>query len=99
MDMCNTSVDNVNRRAIRDLIRGVKRSYCICGDLYKHHAILELANQIAVVGGGATAHDVRQRGRCHNCGVKGNNTYQIIWRGNSGVALDGAGVRLTKDAD
>ena len=29
MDMSNTSVDNVNRRAIRDLIRGVKRGHCV----------------------------------------------------------------------
>jgi hypothetical protein len=44
---------------------------------------------------------VRQRARCHNCGVKGNNTYQIVYTGNSSsrrlrlldVAMDGAGVR------
>ena len=34
-----------------------------------------------------------QRARCHNCGVKGNNTYQIVYTGNSDVAMDGAGVR------
>ena len=39
---------------------------------------------------------VRQRARCHSCGVKGNNTYKIVWRGNSGVALNGAGVRPAK---
>ena len=39
-----------------------------------------------------TAHEVRQRARCHNCGVKGNNTYQIVYAGNSDVAMDGAGV-------
>ena len=33
--------------------------------------------------------------RCHNCGVKGNNTYQIVYTGNSDVAMDGAGVRLS----
>ena len=27
-----------------------------------------------------TAHEVRQRARCNNCGVKGNNTYQIVYR-------------------
>jgi len=59
------------------------------------------------------AHEVRQRARCHNCGVKGNNTYQIVYTGNSGgqslvtsdlgrlglldVAMDGAGVRSAKD--
>jgi hypothetical protein len=55
--------------------------------------MLEVANLIAVVGGDATAHEVRQRARCHNCGVKGNNTYQIVYTGNSGIAMDGAGVR------
>ena len=39
-----------------------------------------------------TAHEVRQRARCNNCGVKGNNTYQIVYTGNSDVAMDGAGV-------
>jgi len=55
--------------------------------------MLEVANLIAVVGGDTTAHEVRQRARCHNCGVKGNNTYQIVYTGNSDVAIDGAGVR------
>ena len=64
-----------------------------CG-LYKHHTLLEVANLIAVVGGDTTAHEVRQRARCHNCGVKGNNTYQMVYTGNSGIAMDGAGVRL-----
>ena len=40
-----------------------------------------------------TAHEVRQRARCHSCGVKGNNTYQIVYTGNSDLAMDGAGVR------
>ena len=35
---------------------------------------------------------MRQRARCHNSGVKGNNTYQIIYTGKSDVAMDGAGV-------
>jgi len=47
------------------------------------------------------AHEVRQRARFHNCGVKGNNTYQIVYTGNSSsrrlrlfnVAMDGAGVK------
>ena len=39
-----------------------------------------------------TAHEVRQRARCHNFGMKGNNTYQIVYMGNSDVAMDGAGV-------
>ena len=63
-----------------------------CG-LYKHHTLLEVANLIAVVGGDTTAHEVRQRARCHNCGVKGNTTYQIVYTGNSDVAMGGAGLR------
>ena len=55
--------------------------------------MLEVANLIAVVGGDITAHEVRQRARCHNCGVKGNNTYQIVYTGNSDLAMDGAGVK------
>ena len=58
--------------------------------------MLEIANLIAVVGGDTTAHEVRQRARCHNCGVKGNNTYQIVYTGNSDVAMDGAEVRSDK---
>jgi len=54
--------------------------------------MLEVANLIAVVGGDTTAHEVRQRARCVNCGVKGNNTYQIVYRGASGLAADGAGI-------
>ena len=42
---------------------------------------------------GRAAHEVRQRARCHNFGVKGNNTYQIVYTGNSDIAMDGAGVR------
>jgi hypothetical protein len=64
-----------------------------CG-LCKHHTLLELAHLIAVVGGDTTAHEVRQRARCNNCGVKGNNTYQIFYSGNSDVAMDGAGVKV-----
>ena len=52
--------------------------------------MLEVANLIAVVGGDTTAHEVRQRARCHNCGVKGNNTYQIVYAGNSDLTMDGA---------
>jgi hypothetical protein len=59
-----------------------------------HHTMLEVANLIAVVGGDTTAHEVRQRARCNNCGVKGNNTYQIVYTGNSGIAMDGAGVMM-----
>ena len=49
--------------------------------------MLEVANLIAVVGGDTTAHEIRQRARCHNCGVKGNNTYQIVYTGNSDIAI------------
>ena len=56
--------------------------------------MLEVANLILVVGPNATAHDVRQKFRCYKCKAKDNNTYQIVWRGNSDVALDGAGLRL-----
>ena len=46
-----------------------------------------------------TAHEVRQRARCHNCGVKGNNPYQIVYTGNSGIAMDGAGVKVANPQD
>ena len=62
-----------------------------------HHTMLEVANLIAVVGGDTTAHEVRQRVRCRNCGVKGNNTYQIVYTGSSDVAMDGAGVRREQE--
>ena len=52
--------------------------------------MLEVANLIVVVGENATAHDVGQRYSCPKCKAKGNNTYQIVGRGNSDVALDGA---------
>ena len=51
-------------------------------------------NPIAIVGGDTTAHEVRQRARCQKCGVKGNNTYQIVYTGNSDVAMDGCGVMM-----
>ena len=54
--------------------------------------MLEVANLIAVVGGDTTAHEVRQRARCHNCGVKDNNTYQIVYTGNSDIEMDKGGV-------
>ena len=56
--------------------------------------MLEVANLIAVVGGDTTAHEVRQRARCHNCGVKGNNTYKIVLKGASGVVMDGACIAM-----
>ena len=35
-----------------------------------------------------------QRARYHNCGVKGNNTYQIVYTGNSDVAMDGVKAKV-----
>ena len=67
-----------------------------CG-LCKHHSMLEVANLAAVVVEDATAHDVRQRYSCPKCKTKGNSTYQIIYKGNSDVALDGAAVRSAID--
>jgi hypothetical protein len=46
-----------------------------------------------------SAHEVRQRARCNNCGVKGNNTYEIVYTGNSDVAMDGAGVNHSNIRD
>lgn len=63
-----------------------------CG-LYTHHPMLEVANLIAVVGEHAAAHEVRQSYSCPKCKAKGNNTYQIICRGNSVIALACAAVR------
>ena len=83
----------------------------IAGPLFNAHERnyldLEVANLIAVVGGDATAHEVRQRARCNNCGVKGNNTYQIVYTGNSSsrrlrpldVAMDGAANTHASPAD
>ena len=63
-----------------------------CG-ICKHHSMLEVANLILVVGGDTTAHDVRQKFCCQKCKAKGNNTYQIVYRGNSDVVMGGAAVR------
>jgi hypothetical protein len=57
--------------------------------------MLEVANLIAVLGGDTTAHEVRQRARCNNCGVKSNNTYQIVYMGNSDISMDGTGIACT----
>ena len=66
-----------------------------CG-LCKHHSMLEVANLILVVGEDATVHDLRKRFRCKHCKVKGENTFQIVWRWNSDIALDGVDVRPAK---
>ena len=63
-----------------------------CG-LCKHYSMLEVANLILVVGGDATAYEVRQRYSCPKCRAKGNNTYQIVYKGASGVAMDGGAAR------
>ena len=65
----------------------------ITGGLCKHHTMLEVANLIAVVGGDIAAHEVRQMARCKKCGVKGNNTHQIVYTGNSDIVMDGVVVR------
>ena len=63
-----------------------------CG-LCKHHSMLEVANLILVVGEDATVHDVRKKFRCKQCNVKGENTFQIIYKGNGGIASDGSRTR------
>ena len=60
-----------------------------CG-ICNHHSMLEVSNLIIVVGGDATGHDVRQRCSCPKCRAKGNNTYQIVYKGSSDVTLAGA---------
>ena len=70
---------------------GFQQLSIICG-LCKHNTRPEVANLIAVVGGDTTAHEVRQRASCHNFGVKGNNTCQIVYTGNSDVAMMGLGL-------
>ena len=63
-----------------------------CG-LCKHHSMLEVANLILVVGEEATVHDVRKKFRCKHCKVKGENTFQIIFKGNGHIASDGSRTR------
>ena len=63
-----------------------------CG-LCKHHSMLEVANLILVVGEDATVHDLRKKFRCKQCKVKGENTFQIIYKGNGGIASDGSRTR------
>ena len=58
--------------------------------------MLEVANLILVVGADATVHDVSKKFRCKQCNVKGENTFQIVWRVDSDIALDGAGVKPAK---
>ena len=55
--------------------------------------MLEVANLILVVGEEATVHDVSKKFRCKQCKVKGENTFQIIYKGNGGIALDGSRTR------
>jgi len=63
-----------------------------CG-LCKHHSMLEVANLILVADEEATVHDVRKRFRCKQCNIKDENTFQIVWGGNGGIALDGSQTR------
>ena len=56
--------------------------------------MLEVANLILVVGEDATVHDVSKKFRCKQCTAKGENTFQIIYKGNGGIALDGAAVKV-----
>ena len=58
--------------------------------------MLEVANLILVVCEEATVHDVSKKFRCKQCNVKDQNTFQIVWRRNSDIALDGAAVRPAK---
>ena len=50
--------------------------------------MLEVANLILVVGEEATVHDVRTRYSCPKCKAKGENTFQIIYKGNGSITLD-----------
>ena len=40
-----------------------------------------------------TAHEIRQKARCHTAASKVTTRIRSYWRGNSDVALDGAGVK------
>mgnify|MGYP005989009795 FL=1 len=68
------------------------------------HVILFQTSLISISVLGASpypANELCQRARCQKCGMKGNNTYQIVYTGNSSsrrlrlldVAMDGAGVK------
>jgi hypothetical protein len=65
----------------------------ITSGLCKHHSMLEVANLILIVGEEATVHDVRKKFRCKHCKVKGENTFQIIFKGNGHIASDGSRTR------
>ena len=54
---------------------------------------------IAIIVGDTTAHEVRQRARCNNCGVKGNITYQIAYTVHSGGRVDYWGLNQQPRAD
>ena len=56
--------------------------------------MLEVANLILVVGAETTVHDVSKKFRCKQCKAKGENTFQIIYKGNGAIALDGAAVKV-----
>ena len=90
--MVLTALERFNAAPITKLSTIPHHQLSITCGFCKHHTLLEVANLIAVVEGDKTAHEVRQRARCHNCGVKSNNTYQIVYTCNSDVAMVGAGV-------
>jgi len=50
-------------------------------------------NLRAVLTFDLTTDVLSQTARCNNCGVKGNNTFQIVYTANSDIAMDGAGVK------
>ena len=87
------NVPNARNTAMTELSLIPDRQLSITCGLCKHRSTLEIANLIAVVYEDATAHGVRQRYSCPKCKTKGNNTYKIIDRGNSDIALDGTAVR------
>lgn len=57
------------------------------------YSMLEIATLMAVVSPDAADHGVCQKLRNQKCKATGNNTYQIVWRGNSDIAIEGVGVR------
>ena len=57
--------------------------------LCKRHPLLEVGNIILVVGDQATVHWASKRFRCKQRRAHSKNTFQIIWKGNSEIALEG----------
>jgi len=59
---------------------------CECG----HASLLPVSQLLETLPPDTTVHQVRQQARCSRCKVKGMNDCQIIFVGNSAVALDGS---------